>query len=131
MDYITRPLLDSAALKQQGATTQADVMRAVETARRCGLHILGLFGRDGGKLRQMVEVAHRCGLRTLGLLGKDGGALGQMVALALVVPSFNTQRVQEVHITVGHILCEELERRAHTGALRTVAQEEATPWKPY
>jgi D-sedoheptulose 7-phosphate isomerase len=58
-----------------------------------------------------VEEAHRRGLHTLGLLGKDGGRLKQMVHMALVVPSPSTQRIQEVHITVGHILCGALERR--------------------
>jgi len=58
-----------------------------------------------------VEEAHRRGLHTLGLLGKDGGRLKQMVHMALVVPSPSTQRIQEVHITIGHILCGALERR--------------------
>src|SRR5713101_561862 len=58
-----------------------------------------------------VEEAHRRGLHTLGLLGRDGGRLKELVHIALVVPSSNTQRIQEVHITVGHILCGALERR--------------------
>jgi D-sedoheptulose 7-phosphate isomerase len=58
-----------------------------------------------------VEEAHRRGLHTLGLLGKDGGRLKDIVHIALVVPSSNTQRIQEVHITIGHILCGILERR--------------------
>lgn len=58
-----------------------------------------------------VEEAHRRGLHTLGLLGKDGGRLKDIVHVALVVPSSNTQRIQEVHITIGHILCGTLERR--------------------
>jgi D-sedoheptulose 7-phosphate isomerase len=58
-----------------------------------------------------VEEAHRRGLRTLGLLGRDGGRLKDMVHIALVVPSSNTQRIQEVHITIGHILCGTMERR--------------------
>lgn len=58
-----------------------------------------------------VEEARRRGLYTLGLLGKDGGRLKKMVHTALVVPSANTQRIQEVHITIGHILCGALERR--------------------
>ncbi|MEE8301813.1 MAG: D-sedoheptulose 7-phosphate isomerase [Candidatus Tectomicrobia bacterium] len=58
-----------------------------------------------------VEEARRRGLHTLGLLGKDGGALQALVDVALVVPSFDTQRIQEVHITVGHILCEALEQK--------------------
>jgi D-sedoheptulose 7-phosphate isomerase len=66
-----------------------------------------------------VEEAHRRGLHTLGLLGKDGGRLKEMVHMALVVPSFNTQRIQEVHITIGHILCGALERRILSMPLAT------------
>jgi len=58
-----------------------------------------------------VEEAHQRGLQTLGLLGKGGGRLKEMVHIALVVPSSSTQRIQEVHITIGHILCGALERR--------------------
>ncbi len=58
-----------------------------------------------------VEAAQRRGLHTVGLLGKDGGKLKDLVHLALVVPSWNTQRIQEVHITLGHIVCGALERR--------------------
>ena len=59
-----------------------------------------------------VEEARRQDMRTLGLLGKGGGVMLEMVDIALVVPSSNTQRIQEVHITVGHILCAALERKA-------------------
>jgi D-sedoheptulose 7-phosphate isomerase len=58
-----------------------------------------------------VEEARRRGLRTLGMLGKGGGTLQPLVDLALVVPSYNTQRIQEVHITVGHIICGALEQK--------------------
>lgn len=58
-----------------------------------------------------VEAARCQGLKTIGLLGKGGGAIQPLVDMALVVPSFDTQRIQEVHITVGHILCQALERR--------------------
>src|SRR5215510_14244520 len=58
-----------------------------------------------------VEEARRRGLSTLGLLGRDGGRLKEMVHLALVVSASSTQRIQEVHITIGHILCGALERR--------------------
>lgn len=59
-----------------------------------------------------VEAARRGDLWTLALLGKGGGAVAPLVHLALIVPSSNTQRIQEVHMTVGHILCGALERRA-------------------
>ena len=64
-----------------------------------------------------VEEARGRKLHTLGLLN-HGGVLRQLVDMALVVPSTNTQRIQEVHITVGHIICGALERRvltAHSG----------------
>ena len=66
-----------------------------------------------------VEEAHRRGLQTLGLLGRDGGRLKEMVHIALVVPSSSTQRIQEVHITIGHILCGALERRILSTPLTT------------
>jgi D-sedoheptulose 7-phosphate isomerase len=62
-----------------------------------------------------VEEARRRGLTTIGLLGKGGGHLCSMVDMAFVVPSSDTQRIQEVHITVGHILCAALEQRLVAG----------------
>ena len=81
-----------------------------------------------------VEAAQQRGLHTLGLLGKDGGRLKDMVHIALVVPSSNTQRIQEVHITVGHILCGALEQRILRAPL-VMSQEPVatgtTPWKTF
>jgi D-sedoheptulose 7-phosphate isomerase len=81
-----------------------------------------------------VEAAQQRGLHTLGLLGKDGGRLKDMVHIALVVPSSNTQRIQEVHITLGHILCGALERRILRAPL-VMSQEPVaagtTPWKAF
>ncbi len=64
-----------------------------------------------------VEQARRCGMQSLGFLGKGGGSLKTQVDVALVVPSSSTQRIQEAHITVGHILCEVLEHRILETAL--------------
>lgn len=56
-----------------------------------------------------VETARQLGLRTIGLLGNDGGQVGKLVELPLVVESRQTPRIQETHITIGHILCELIE----------------------
>jgi D-sedoheptulose 7-phosphate isomerase len=72
---------------------------------------LSTSGNSGNVVRA-VEEARRRHLWTLALLGKGGGALASLVHLALIVPSSNTQRIQEVHMTVGHIICGALERRA-------------------
>ncbi|MBB6066829.1 D-sedoheptulose 7-phosphate isomerase [Methanococcus maripaludis] len=58
-----------------------------------------------------VNLAKNNGLCTIGLLGKDGGKLNNLVNLALVVPSNNTPRVQECHLTIYHVICEEVEKK--------------------
>jgi D-sedoheptulose 7-phosphate isomerase len=56
-----------------------------------------------------VEAARQKGLITVGLTGKDGGKLAGLVDYAFIVPSNNTARIQEAHITLGHLLCELIE----------------------
>jgi len=56
-----------------------------------------------------VEAARELGIRTIGLAGRNGGKLAGAVDLALVVATESTQRIQETHITIGHILCELIE----------------------
>ncbi len=53
-----------------------------------------------------LETARELGLRTLALSGGDGGPVADGADVALIVPSRNTPRVQEVHITLGHVLCD-------------------------
>ena len=52
-----------------------------------------------------IKVAREMGLQTIGLTGGSGGELGKIVHLALIVDSPVTARIQEVHITIGHVLC--------------------------
>ena len=60
---------------------------------------------------QALELAREKGCRTVGLLGKDGGVIKSVCDLALIVPTDNTPRVQEGHITIIHIVCDLLEKR--------------------
>jgi D-sedoheptulose 7-phosphate isomerase len=53
-----------------------------------------------------VEAAREAGLATVALTGGDGGNLAPIVDVAIVVPSATTARIQECHITIGHVLCE-------------------------
>lgn len=57
-----------------------------------------------------VEEARRRGLRSIGLLGRGGGKLAGQVELALVVPSPDTQRIQECHIAIAHAIAELVDR---------------------
>jgi D-sedoheptulose 7-phosphate isomerase len=56
-----------------------------------------------------VAAAHELEITTIALAGRDGGKLAGAADLALVVETGSTQRIQETHITIGHILCELVE----------------------
>jgi D-sedoheptulose 7-phosphate isomerase len=58
-----------------------------------------------------LEAARQGGCRTIGLLGRDGGSIKQVCDLALVVPSADTPRIQESHITIIHIVCDLVEKK--------------------
>ncbi len=60
-----------------------------------------------------VNTAHEKKMKVIGLLGNGGGKLKTIVDIPIVIPSSNTQRIQEGHITVAHILCELVERELY------------------
>jgi D-sedoheptulose 7-phosphate isomerase len=62
-----------------------NVVKALETACNKNIHTIALTGEEGGKLK---EIADTC----------------------ICVPSNDTPRIQEAHILIGHILCEEIEK---------------------
>ncbi|OFW02657.1 MAG: hypothetical protein A3H94_02230 [Acidobacteria bacterium RIFCSPLOWO2_02_FULL_60_20] len=54
---------------------------------------------------QAVVVANERGAFTVGWSGETGGGLAKLSKLCLKIPSRDTQRIQEAHITIGHIVC--------------------------
>jgi D-sedoheptulose 7-phosphate isomerase len=55
------------------------------------------------------EVCRKKGIRTIGFTGEDGGKMRDLSDLLIAVPSVDTPRIQEAHITIGHIVCELVE----------------------
>src|SRR5438552_2677047 len=53
-----------------------------------------------------VKAARKGYLKTIGLSGKDGGFLAAEADVVITIASTSTARIQEFHITIGHILCE-------------------------
>jgi D-sedoheptulose 7-phosphate isomerase len=58
-----------------------------------------------------VTVAQAKGLKVIGLTGKDGGRLGRRADVAVIVPEQETFKIQELHLPVYHALCLMLEER--------------------
>jgi len=72
------------------------------------LLVLSTSGNSPNCVRA-AEQARRQGLRVYGFLGRDGGRLRDLVDGAVVAPSDHTPRIQELHIFLGHLLCQLLE----------------------
>jgi D-sedoheptulose 7-phosphate isomerase len=67
-------------------------------------------GNSANVLRGLSR-ARALGLRTVGLTGGGGGQMHSVCDALIVVPSSVTARIQEMHITIGHVLCKVLEQR--------------------
>ncbi len=70
---------------------------------------LSTSGNSQGILNA-ITTAKKIGVTTIGFTGKDGGFLKDAVDFCLRIPSNNTPRIQECHITVGHIVCAIVEK---------------------
>lgn len=64
---------------------------------------------NSGNLIKAVEKARSKNIKVIAFLGGNGGKLLPLVDKAVVIPSSNTQRIQEGHITIAHIICELVE----------------------
>jgi D-sedoheptulose 7-phosphate isomerase len=56
-------------------------------------------------VNKAIEFGRSIGCKTIGITGRNGGNLKKLSDLCIVVPSDNTAIIQEVHITIGHIIC--------------------------
>jgi D-sedoheptulose 7-phosphate isomerase len=80
--------------------------RQVVALGRKGDLIIGIStsGNSSNVIRA-IEEAKKIGMHTVGLLGRDGGKLAMICDQSIVVPSQVTARIQECHLLIGHTLC--------------------------
>lgn len=85
--------------------------RHVEAWGRKGDTLLAISTSGNSKnVILATEKAKSLGIKVVGLLGKDGGALKSLVDYPLIVPHQITDRIQEIHIKLIHIMIEGIER---------------------
>jgi len=81
------------------------------SSARCGVSGSPAMFWSGSRLGALAEHLARArrgprrGLAAIGLTGRTGGEMPGRCDLCLFVPSDSTQLIQQVHITVGHIIC--------------------------
>jgi D-inositol-3-phosphate glycosyltransferase len=116
-----RPALPAIALCADGAVITAwsndasyedAFARQVEALAHPG-DVLVAISTSGNSPNVLAaaHAANRLGAKVIALTGRDGGRLADIADISIVVPSQDTQRIQEVHTSVVHVVCELVEKR--------------------
>lgn len=126
-EYVVRFRRSRKALPAMALTTDTSVLtagandfgfetvfaRQVEALGREGdLLLLHSTSGNSENLLRAAEAARARGMGTVAFLARDGGRLREMVDRALVVPTDDTARAQELHLALGHVVCELVEEVA-------------------
>lgn len=124
-ELVGRYLKDRRALAAVALTTDTGILtavgndfgfdavfsRQVEALGRPGDVAFGITTSGAStNVTRALKTARERGMTTIALTGRDGGETGRAVDVHLNVPSASTPRVQEVHRTILHVLCELIER---------------------
>jgi D-sedoheptulose 7-phosphate isomerase len=84
--------------------------RQIQAVGRKGDVVLAIStSGNSSNVIEAVKQSNAMGMNTIGLLGAGGGKAASLVDLALIVPHHETPRIQEVHITISHIICQLIE----------------------
>ena len=84
--------------------------RQVEALAQSGDLLLGIStSGNSDNILSALNLAKELGCKTLGFSGRSGGKMNDSCDLNLVVPSEDTPRIQEMHILIGHILCQAID----------------------
>ncbi len=120
---IKRPALPAIALNADTSMLTAGAndigyenvfAREVEALGRPGDVLIGISTSGNSEsVNLALQKARTQGMSTIGLIGKEGGRMKDLVDVAIIVPSSDTQRIQEAQITIGHILCALIEREMY------------------
>lgn len=120
-EYVVRYMKNRRALPAVALTTDSSLLtaagndlgfdqifsRQVEALVRAGdlLVVHSTSGNSPNVLRA-AEAAREKGARILALTSRDGGALRPLADVAIVVPTDRTDRAQELHLMIQHVICE-------------------------
>ena len=123
-EFVNRYVMDRPPLPAIALTTDTSILTSISndfSFDEIFTRQLRALGKEGdvaigistsgnsSNIIKASEVAKEMRMKTVALTGNDGGTLAKMADISLIVPSTSTPRIQEVHILVGHILCEMVE----------------------
>ena len=123
-EFVNRYMMDRPPLPAIALTTDTSILTSVSndiSFSEVFAKQLRALGKEGDiaigmstsgnspNILRAFEVAKEMEMKTVAITGNDGGALVKIADSSLIVPSASTPRIQEVHILIGHILCEMVE----------------------
>jgi len=84
--------------------------RQVEALANAGDVLIGISTSGHSKnVVRALSLARQMGCKTIGLSGRDGGVMNELCDINIVIPSLDTPRIQEMHIMIGHIMCQAID----------------------
>ena len=84
--------------------------RQVEALANKGDLLVGIStSGNSANVIKALSLGKELGCKTIGLSGRGGGEMNEVCDLNIVVPSDNTPRIQEMHIMIGHIICQSID----------------------
>ena len=123
-EYVVRYQTSRPALRALALTTDTSLLtacandmgfdevfaRQLDALARPG-DVLSLHSTSGESpnVIRAAQAARARGVTVIALLGKSGGHLAELADVALVVPSDDTARIQELHLAIEHLICEMVE----------------------
>lgn len=123
-EFVNRYVMDRPPLPAIALTTDTSILTSISndfSFNEVFAKQIKALGKEGDvaigistsgtstNILKAFEVAREMGLKTIAITGNDGGSLAKVADFSLIVPSSSTPRIQEVHILIGHILCELVE----------------------
>lgn len=123
-EFVNRYVMDRPPLPAIALTTDTSILTSISndfSFNEVFAKQLKAFGKEDDvalgittsgnspNIIKAFEVAKDMKIKTIALTGNDGGKISKKANISLIVPSNSTPRIQEVHILVGHILCEMVE----------------------
>jgi D-sedoheptulose 7-phosphate isomerase len=124
-ELVNKFQLEREVLPAIALTTDSSVLTSIANDydySRVFAHQVGAWAKEGdvvigistsgnsANVIEAVKVAKEKGAKTIGFTGSGGGKLAELVDLVVRVPSDETPRIQESHITIFHIICYLVER---------------------
>ena len=124
-DLVCRFVYDRVPLKSVALTTDSSILTAISndySFDKIFSRQLKALGQDGDiliaistsgnsrNIKEAVLTAKNIGVKAIGLLGRDGGSSVDLFSQKLIIPSNSTARIQEVHILIGHLIIDLIEK---------------------